>query len=107
MTYPTRTWHIPADIAKGNGYFMLKVKGDSMIKVAIYNGDLILVSRQSYLDNGETAVVLVNNEATVKRFYKEDGYYHLQPENDLMTPIIAHNVKILGKVIGVFRTGIH
>ncbi|SEU07903.1 repressor LexA [Lacrimispora sphenoides] len=95
---------IPAEIAKGNDYFMLKVKGDSMIKVAIYNGDLILVSRQSYVDNGEIAVVLVNNEATVKRFYKEDGYYRLQPENDLMPPIIVYNAEILGKVVGAFRT---
>lgn len=94
---------IPADIAKGNDCFMLKVKGDSMIKIAIYNGDLILVSRQSYVDNGEIAVVLVNNEATVKRFYKEDGYYRLQPENDLMPPIIVYNAEILGKVIGMFR----
>ncbi len=91
---------IPVEMAKGNDYFMLKVKGDSMIKVAIYNGDLILVSRQSYVDNGEIAVVLVNNEATVKRFFKEDGYYRLQPENDLMPPIIVYNAEILGKVVG-------
>jgi repressor LexA len=94
---------IPAEMAKGNDYFMLKVKGDSMIKVAIYNGDLILVSRQPYVDNGEIAVVLVNNEATVKRFFKEDGYYRLQPENDLMPPIIVYNAEILGKVVGTFR----
>jgi len=94
---------IPAEMAKGNDYFMLKVKGDSMIKVAIYNDDLILVSRQQYVDNGEIAVVLVNNEATVKRFFKEDGYYRLQPENDLMPPIIVYNAEILGKVVGTFR----
>lgn len=94
---------IPVIMARGNDYFMLKVKGDSMIKVAIYDGDLVLVSRQPYVDNGEIAVVLVNNEATVKRFFKEDGYYRLQPENDLMPPIIVYNAEILGKVVGTFR----
>ncbi len=94
---------ISSEIIKENDAFMLKMQDDSMIKVAIYNGDLILISRQSYVDNGEIALVLVNNVATIKRFYKEEGYYRLQPENDLIPAITAYNVEILGKVIAVYR----
>lgn len=83
--------------------FMLKVKGDSMINVGIYNGDQIIVQRQTTAENGEIIVALIEDEATVKTFYKEDGYYRLQPENDFMDPIIVDDVSILGKVIGLFR----
>lgn len=83
--------------------FMLKVKGESMINVGIYDGDQIIVQRQSSADNGDMIVALIEDEATVKTFYKEDGYYRLQPENDFMDPIIVDDVSILGKVIGLFR----
>ena len=84
--------------------FMLKVKGDSMINAGIFNGDQVLVRQQSSASNGDIVVALVEDSATVKTFYKEDGYYRLQPENDSMEPILVHDdLKILGKVFGVFR----
>ena len=83
--------------------FMLKVKGDSMINAGIFNGDKILVQIQSDAQNGDIVVALVDDSATVKTFYKEDGYYRLQPENDTMDPIIVKECSILGKVFGVFR----
>lgn len=84
--------------------FMLKVKGESMINVGIFDGDMILVQEQPTAINGEIVVALVDDSATVKRFYKENGHYRLQPENDYMDPIIVDDVAILGKVIGLFRT---
>jgi repressor LexA len=83
--------------------FMLIVKGDSMINIGIYNGDKVLVQKQATANNGDVVVALVEDSATVKTFYKEDGHYRLQPENDFMDPIIVDNVEILGKVIGLFR----
>ena len=84
--------------------FMLKVKGDSMINAGIFDGDQVLVRQQSSASNGDIVVALVEDSATVKTFYKEDGYYRLQPENDSMEPILVNdNLKILGKVFGVFR----
>ena len=86
--------------------FMLKVKGDSMINAGIYDGDLILVQKQSVAHNGDIVVAMVEGldyEATVKTFYKEDGHIRLQPENDFMNPIIVPDATILGKVKGVFR----
>ena len=83
--------------------FMLKVKGESMINAGIFNGDNVLVKRQSTASNGDIVVALVDDSATVKTFYKEDGYYRLQPENDSMDPIIVKECSILGKVFGVFR----
>lgn len=82
---------------------MLKVKGDSMINVGIFDGDFILVEEQPTAVNSEIVVALIDDSATVKRFYKEDGHYRLQPENDFMEPIITDHVSILGKVIGLFR----
>ena len=82
---------------------MLKVKGDSMIDVGIYNNDDIIVSKQNYANNGDIVVALLEDSATVKRFYKEDGHYRLQPENRTMEPIIVDSVVILGKVIGLLR----
>ena len=83
---------------------MLRVKGDSMINAGIFDGDQVLVRQQSSASNGDIVVALVEDSATVKTFYKEDGYYRLQPENDSMEPILVHdNLKILGKVFGVFR----
>ena len=83
--------------------FMLKVKGESMINVGIFDGDNVLVEKQSTARNGEMVVALVEDSATVKTFYKEDGYIRLQPENDTMDPIIVPDCQILGKVIGIFR----
>ncbi|MBR3599934.1 MAG: transcriptional repressor LexA, partial [Lachnospiraceae bacterium] len=85
--------------------FMLKVKGDSMINVGIYHGDLVLVEKVNTARNSDIVVALIEDEATVKTFYKEDGYIRLQPENDSMDPIIVNgDMSILGKVIGLFRT---
>ena len=83
--------------------FMLKVKGESMINAGILDGDSVLVEKRSDAHNGEIVVALVDDSATVKTFYKENGYIRLQPENDTMDPIIVDNCEILGKVFGVFR----
>lgn len=95
---------VPAEYMPNAQSFMLKVKGDSMIKAGIFDGDQVLVKQQSSAENGEIVVALVEDSATVKTFYKEDGYYRLQPENDNMDPILVHgDLQILGKVFGVFR----
>lgn len=84
--------------------FALKVRGESMINIGILDGDIVVVERTTYAENGDIVVALVDNEeATVKRFYKENGHYRLQPENDTMEPIIVDNVSIAGKVIAVMR----
>lgn len=83
--------------------YALRVKGESMINAGILPDDILLVNQQPTVENGEIAVVLVDDSATVKRFYKENGYYRLQPENDSMDPIIVDHVDILGKVIGLYR----
>lgn len=88
----------------GEQIFMLRVKGDSMINAGIYNGDKIIVEQCDTAENGEIVVALVDDSATVKRFFKEDGYYRLQPENDTMAPIIVDHVEIQGKVIGLLRS---
>ena len=95
---------IPAEFMPNAEAFMLKVKGESMINAGIFDGDQILVERQSTAQNGDMVVALVDDSATVKTFYKEDGHYRLQPENDTMEPILVHEgLQILGKVFGVFR----
>lgn len=94
---------IPSEYMPNEDTYMLKVKGDSMINAGIFNGDKILVQKQSHAKNGEFVVALLGEEVTVKTFYKENGYYRLQPENDTMEPIIVPDLKILGKVIGLFR----
>lgn len=94
---------LPEDMPSGDA-FMLNVRGESMINAGIFDGDKILVKQQSTASNGEIVVALVEDSATVKTFYKEDGYYRLQPENDTMDPIIVDRVEILGKVVGLFRT---
>ena len=94
---------IPADYMPNKQTFMLKVKGESMINAGILDGDIIIVQQQSTAQNGEMIVALVEDSATVKTFYKEDGHIRLQPENDAMDPIIVPDAQILGKVIGVFR----
>lgn len=94
---------IPAEVLPNNQVFMLRVKGESMINVGIYPEDQIIVSQQSSARNGEIVVALVEDSATVKRFYKEGDHYRLQPENDSMEPILVPEVQILGKVIALFR----
>ena len=95
---------VPPEYLYNKTTFMLKVRGDSMINVGIFDGDLILVEEQPTAANNEIVVALVEDSATVKRFFKENGHYRLQPENDFMEPIIVDRVDILGKVIGLFRT---
>lgn len=94
---------IPAEFMPNDETFMLKVKGESMINVGIFDGDNILVRRQSTASDGDMVVALVDDSATVKTFYKEQDHYRLQPENDNMEPIIVEDCAILGKVFGVFR----
>lgn len=95
---------VPAEmVPNGQPSFVLKVKGDSMMNVGIYNGDQIFVQCCSEARNGDTVVALVDDSATVKTFYKENGHIRLQPENDYMDPIIVDDCQILGKVFGVFR----
>ena len=96
---------IPAEyMPKGKTTFMLEVKGESMINAGIFSGDKVLVQQQTTAENGEMIVALVEDSATVKTYYKENGHYRLQPENDTMEPIIIDgDLQILGKVIGVFR----
>ena len=95
---------IPAEILPNADTFMLKVKGESMINAGIFDGDQVLVKQQPTAENGDIVVALVEDSATVKTFYKEEGYYRLQPENDTMDPIIiTGEIQILGKVFGVMR----
>ena len=94
---------LPEDMPSGNA-FMLKVRGESMINIGIFDGDKILVKEQNTASNGEIVVALVEDAATVKTFYKENGHYRLQPENDALDPIIVDEVEVLGKVVGLFRS---
>lgn len=93
---------LPEDVPRGDA-FMLKVKGESMVNAGIFDGDLIMVQQQATAHNGDMVVALVEDSATVKTFYKEDGHFRLQPENDTMEPIILDSVEILGKVFGLYR----
>ena len=94
---------IPAELLPNKEVFMLKVKGNSMIEAGIYSGDKVIVAKQPDAENGDKVVALVDDSATVKTFYKENGHFRLQPENSTMDPIILDHVEILGKVIGLFR----
>ena len=99
----TDSFPIPIDFVGNCESFMLTVRGESMIEAGILNGDYILVRKQNTATNGEIVVALIEDEATVKTFYKEKDHIRLQPENSTMDPIIVPNCEILGKVIGVFR----
>ena len=99
----TDTFPIPIDFVGNSDSFMLTVRGESMIEAGILNGDYILVRKQNTANNGEIVVALIEEEATVKTFYKEKDHIRLQPENHTMEPIIVPDCKILGKVAGVFR----
>ena len=102
---PDEYFSLPAYlISDKEEVFTLKVSGESMINVGIYDGDILIVERRNTARNGETVVAMnSDNEVTVKTFYKEDGYFRLQPENDTMDPIILKEVTILGKAIGLYR----
>ena len=97
---------IPAEFIPKEEVFMLNVKGESMVNAGIYDGDQIIVKQQSTASNGEIVVALVDDSATVKRFYKENGHICLQPENDFMEPIIVDSCEIIGKVIGLIHINI-
>jgi len=97
------TFSLPKEMVPDAEVFMLSVKGDSMIDAGILNGDYILVQSKNTAENGDIVVALLGEEATIKRFYKESGYFRLQPENAFMEPIIVKDLKILGKVVGLFR----
>lgn len=99
----TDTFPIPLDFIGNSDCFMLTVRGESMIEAGIMNGDFILVKKQNTAENGQIVVALIDDEATVKTFYKEKDHIRLQPENSTMDPIIVPNCEILGKVAGVFR----
>lgn len=94
---------IPAEFMPNEQTFILQVHGESMVNAGILDGDYILVEQQTTANDGDMVVALVDDSATVKTFYKENGYYRLQPENDFMEPIIVSDVMIMGKVIGTFR----
>ncbi|MBR3833587.1 MAG: transcriptional repressor LexA [Lachnospiraceae bacterium] len=96
---------VPPEYLHNKETFMLKVKGDSMINAGIFHGDLVLVEKANTAKNSDIVVALIEDSATVKTFYKENGHIRLQPENDSMEPIIVEgDMSILGKVIGLFRT---
>lgn len=97
------TFPIPIEYVNNDTVFMLNVKGESMIEAGIFDKDLILVKQQHNADNGDIVVALIDDSATVKRFFKEKDHIRLQPENASMSPIIVQQVSILGKVIGLFR----
>lgn len=86
-----------------NELFMLKVSGDSMVEAGIHDGDYVIAEKQSYAENNEIVIALLDKEATVKRFFKEEDHIRLQPENPAYEPIISKDVKVLAKVIGLFR----
>ena len=94
---------VSPNLFKGEDLFMLNVSGESMINAGIYDGDKVVVRSQSTASNGEIVAAMIDGMATVKRFYKENGRFRLQPENDTMSPIYADDVTIIGKVIGLVR----
>ena len=97
------TFPIPTNFAEGKNLFILKVSGESMINVGIFDGDFVIIQKQDCAVNGDKVLALIDDEATIKTFYKEDGYYRLQPENDFMEPIVVKDLKILGKIVGLYR----
>ena len=96
---------LPLNYIKHNDeLFMLNISGNSMINAGIFDGDLAIIEKCQTARNGDIVVALIENEATLKRFYREDGHIRLQPENDNMDAIIVDNCIILGKLVGLFRT---
>ncbi|HOO67998.1 MAG TPA: transcriptional repressor LexA [Bacilli bacterium] len=105
IEYPNEFFSLPAYLIPNHQeVFTLKVSGESMINIGIYDGDIVIVQRQTVARNGDVVVAMNDdNEVTLKTYYKEDGYFRLQPENNTMPPIILKNVTILGKAIGLYR----
>ena len=99
----TDTMNLPTEIVGDSASFMLSVRGESMIEAGINDGDFVVVKQQSVADNGDIVVALLDDGATVKRFYREDNYIRLQPENSSMDPILTTDCSIAGKVVAVFR----
>lgn len=97
------TYPLPYDLVRNNDVFMLTVEGDSMIEAGILDGDYVIVKKQDTANNGDIVVAMIGEEATVKRFFKEKDRIRLQPENKYLQPIYCSDVKILGKVIGLYR----
>lgn len=98
------TFSIPLDFVKhDNELFMLKVSGKSMINIGLFDGDLAIIEKSDTASNGDVVVALIDNEATIKRFFKENGHFRLQPENDSMDPIVVDECSILGKLVGLYR----
>lgn len=97
------TYPVPLELVEGHDVFMLKIQGESMIEAGILDGDLVLVKEQSTASNGDIVVALLDDEATIKRFFKEENTIRLQPENQFMEPIYSTEVSILGKVMGLYR----
>lgn len=98
-----RTIPLPMDFARNGEVFMLRVSGDSMRDAGILNGDFVIVREQPTAENGEIVVAIIEEEATVKNFYRENGHFRLQPQNEFYEPIIVDSLDIAGKVIGIFR----
>lgn len=94
---------VPAEVVPSGESFILNVKGDSMINAGIFDGDRVFVNMCNTAENGEIVVAMIDDSATVKRFYKEKDHIRLQPENDTMDPIIVDDCQIIGKVFGIFR----
>lgn len=94
---------LPKDFSRSEEVFMLKVRGDSMINAGIFDGDMVIVNKESVAKNGDIVVALLGDEATVKRFFKETSQVRLQPENEKYEPILSPDVQILGKVVGLIR----
>lgn len=94
---------VPGFLANGDECFVLRVRGSSMINAGILDGDLVVVRHQESAENGDIVVALLGEDATLKRFFREQGYVRLQPENDAMEPIVTRDPRILGKVTGVMR----
>lgn len=100
------TYPLPIEYASYGNLFILKVQGESMVEAGIFDGDYLIVREQSTAENGEIVVAMMDESATVKRFYRRDGYVELKPENSSMYPILVKDVQVLGKVIGLYRTKI-
>lgn len=98
------TFQLPLNYVKHtNDLFILKVVGTSMIEAGILDGDLAIIEQTNFAENGDIVVALIDNEATIKTFYKEKNHYRLQPENSAMSPIIVTECYILGKLVGIYR----
>lgn len=97
------TCPLPADFVNNKNLFILKVKGESMINAGILDGDFVIIEKTDFAKNGDKVLALIEDEATIKTFYKEKDGYRLQPENDFMEPIYVKELRILGQIIGLYR----